>query len=60
MTIDFFNQFMESFGNQSIGLSISDIEFSADAEDNKRIADEQTFREMLEVILETINMPAPY
>ena len=51
---------MESFGNQSIGLSISDIEFSADIEDNKRIADEQTFREMLEVILETINMPAPY
>lgn len=55
ITLDFLGEFMDHFASQSIGMDLSDVNFEVTKESLSRHADEQTFRELFEQILESIN-----
>lgn len=55
ITLAFLEKFMKYFANQSIGLDLSDVNFLVANEGQQRHADEQTFRELFELILDSIN-----
>lgn len=46
---------MKQFGSHSIGMDLSDVNFEVTKDSSCRHADEQTFRELFELILDSIN-----
>ena len=57
VSLEFLGEFMKKFANHSIGMDLSDVNFEVTSEKSQRHADEQTFREFFELILESINRP---
>lgn len=55
VTMEFLNEFMSEFANQSIGMDLSDVNFQVTKDNACRHADSQTFRELFELILDSIN-----
>ena len=55
MTLDFLGEFMRYFANQSMGMDLSDVNFEVNSDAKSRHVDEQTFREIFELILDSIN-----
>lgn len=55
VSMKFLSQFMKQFSNDSIGMDLSDVNFEVTKEGSQRHADEQTFRELFEHILTSIN-----
>jgi hypothetical protein len=60
VTLDFLAEFMKHFAGQSIGMDLSDVNFEVTKESSCRHADEQTFRELFELILDSINRDQEY
>lgn len=55
ITLDFLGEFMEHFAPHSIGMDLSDVNFEVANDSSCRHADEQTFRELFERILHSVN-----
>lgn len=55
VTLAFLGEFMKYFAGQSIGMDLSDVNFQVAEDSSARHADEQTFRELFELILDSIN-----
>lgn len=55
VTLAFMAEFMKHFAPQSIGMDLSDVNFQVAAGRSTRHADEQTFRELFELIIDSIN-----
>ena len=55
VTLDFLTEFIRKFTRHSIGMDLSDVNFVGTKETSQRHADEQTFRELFEIILESVN-----
>jgi len=55
VTVEFLGEFMKHFGCQSIGMDLSDVNFQITKDSSSRHADEQTFRELFEMIIHSIN-----
>ena len=55
VTLEFLEKFMTYFANQSVGMDLSDVNFQTSNEGLQRHTDEQTFRELFELILDSIN-----
>ena len=60
VTLEFLSEFMNQFASQSIGMDLSDVNFEVTKENSCRHADEQTFRELFELILDSINRDQQY
>lgn len=57
VSLEFLGEFMKHFASQSIGLDLSDVNFEVTKTSQPRHADEQTFRELFELILDSVNKP---
>lgn len=55
VTLAFLSEFMNHFAGQSIGMDLTDVNFEVTRESTSKHADEQTFRELFELILDSIN-----
>ena len=55
VSLEFLGEFMKEFANQSVGMDLSDVNFEVTSESSQKHADEQTFREFFELILDSIN-----
>ena len=55
VTLEFLGEFMKQFAPNSVGMDLSDVNFEVTTERSQRHADEQTFRELFELTLESIN-----
>lgn len=55
VTVEFLGEFMKHFGWQSIGMDLSDVNFQVTKDSSSRHADEQTFRELFEILINSIN-----
>lgn len=54
ISLNFVHQFISRFGSHATGLDLSEVNFSA-ADGAWRHADQQTFRELIELILHQVN-----
>jgi hypothetical protein len=55
VTLEFLSKFMRQFAPNSIGMDLSDVNFEVTTFSSQRHADEQTFRELFELTLQSIN-----
>lgn len=55
VTLAFMAEFMKHFAPHSVGMDLSDVNFQVTTDSSSRHADEQTFRELFEHIIDSIN-----
>jgi hypothetical protein len=56
LSLNFLRPFLKQLSSHATGLDISEVDFSA-ASDSQAHIDQQTFRELFELVLHEVNQP---
>lgn len=59
LTLDFMESFFTQFTNRSVGMDFTEVNFELASSLGARLADEQTFRQIFELIVHQANQPLP-
>ena len=57
LSLDFTKAFFQRFIPRSVGMDLTEVNFELAASPQERTLDENTFRDLLEVVVDSVNRP---